>query len=272
MDIKIHQDNAVVLHSYRLQYALLENELYAYRLEFHAEGTGMPAAFAKRLAPMTREGLATRKALAAFKSGAAADIEGKGTRPLVVVSEDFAADVQRLGFMAALERLHAGPWFKNGDGEKFFTALVEQQVPLDRCVQVDIGSHMVFDRFGEVLPTAMYCDYMAAGMHNGKYDLDLALKVLKKDPRVRFMHPDARRGRNGSAADVIHAIPHYNCDETHSAFLSFWFMPTLEDARKLWVVQKELNPQYPSTQFHGAVEKLDLLGLVAAGALLCPTQ
>ena len=130
-------------------------------------------------------------------------------------------------------------------------------------VKCDMASHMLFDRFGGVLPVAVYCDYIGARMHNGAYDLKRAVEILANDARIRFVR-SARNSKNNS--NPIEAIPYYNAEDGRSECISFWFSPTAEDARLLWKKQQAYGGRYPSTRLHEAMFDLDILGLREGGA------
>jgi hypothetical protein len=257
-DIKKHQRSIALTHTYELLYREIEPGLAAFRLTTSAtplEGK-VPKAFSSKVGTYVVEGVAETKRVIAFEKGRATAItrlEGN----LVIISESFLEDARTKGYHEATKE------FKRR--EDFYTAFVEEGVPLERLVRIDYGNYLIYDRHNGVLPVARIFDYMNGGLHNGRYDLQKALEVLRGNPSVRFVPHDRR---DDSEPDTILRIPYYNCDETHQTHLSFRFSPTLEQEQAIWAKQQSYKTQYLSTQWHRAVEDLDLLGLKAAGALL----
>ena len=144
-----------------------------------------------------------------------------------------------------------------------FTDFTAHGASVDNLVRLDHGSHMAFDRHGNSLPVAMLFEYIHARIVDGCYDLEKAAEILRKDPRVRFI-PGDRPGEQG----IIQPVPYYNSRAGSSRHIPFWFMPTADDAKRLWEKQKAMGGTYPSTRGHEAVFELDMLGLRAGGAAL----
>jgi hypothetical protein len=124
-----------------------------------------------------------------------------------------------------------------------------------RLVRVCNNSRMVFDLDGNSIPTAKYCDYIEGGIHNEAYHLKKVLNRLRNDSRIRFVN------RNSSTTDQgkIRDIPYYNADVEKNQYISFVYMPTLEDETMLWSKQQSYGLQYPSTARVRAMEELDIL-------------
>lgn len=119
-------------------------------------------------------------------------------------------------------------------------------------VRVDGGAHMVFDEQDQPFPVAVFCDYIEWCIDNEHYDLDKAQEVLSKRDDIQGL---TRKD-----------IPFFNASEKRSKTLEFTWTPSIEAYRQAWKVCQELSTGYPSCRFPQAVGKLDLWGLVKAGA------
>ena len=126
-----------------------------------------------------------------------------------------------------------------------------------KVVKLDSYNKMIFDIDNEVLPVAVYFNYIMGGMTNAKYDLAKAEKILSKRNDIKFI-----------SDNHIEDIPYYNTNRYSNKCLEFMWQPTIKDYKKMWKCCNELNKQYPSTAIHTAVFKLDLLKLRAGGAVL----
>lgn len=255
--IKKDQRSTTLTHTYELCYKELEPGLAAYRLTTSttSEGKKVPKPFATKVGTQVIEGLAATTSLEAFSKGRAQAIQNLEGN-FVIVDESFPEKARTRGYHEATENL--------AYRQDYYTAFVEEGVALERLIRFDYGNYLIYDRHNGMLPVARYFDYMHGHIHNGRYDLQKALEVLRANPSVRFV-PHSRSDRG--EPDSILQIPYYNCDSSHSAHLSFFFSPTLEQEQAIWAKQQSYKAHYPSTQWHRAVEDLDLLGLKAAGAL-----
>jgi hypothetical protein len=241
-----------------IDYIDLGDNLAVYRLsrEWRTSDGNIPALFKELPASQATEGFARLSALQSY-------IKGKGKLPrepekLCLVQKDYLQLAARYGFMDAWERLGKNVVLSI---DKPFTAISEGTASAEQLVQVDTASHLLFDRNGEILPVAQYFDYINAGMCDGRYDLEKALEILKKNPRI---HGVTNRGKE----EELQIIPveYYNRERYCSQYLRFWFEPTLEEQRQLWAKQCSYGREYPSTDFYRAVFDLDILGLRAGGA------
>jgi hypothetical protein len=254
--IKKDQRSITLTHTYELLYKELEPGLAAYRLTNSATSGDkkVPKPFVGKVSTQVTEGLAATKSLEAFSKGRVEAITN--LMGFVIVDEDFPEKARTLGYHDATKDM--------AYRQDYYTAFVEEGVSIERLIRFDYGNYLIYDRHDGVLPVARCFNYMQGHMHNGRYDLQKALEVLRTNPSVRFvLHERRDRGE----PDSIFPIPYYNCDSNHTAHLSFFFSPTLEQERAIWEKQQSYGTQYPSTLWHRAVEDLDLLGLKAAGAL-----
>jgi hypothetical protein len=242
---------------------VLEGDLAVFRVaRTHVfDNAQAPANFKAMMPDSAQQGFAKVRDIRAYLKGKVSTI--KTQDKLQLVSPEFRARAQRDGFVAAWEQ--EGKQHVTG---QLFEAFEQGTVQLDDLVTPDYGGHMLFDRKGGVLPTALYFDYMNGNFRNGAYDLAKAIEVLKLDPRVRQVYTG--RSYNKSKFDeakwAIQEVPYYNNSPGCSQNLAFIFSPTQEDMTRMWELMPKLNKQYPSTTTHEAVFVLDLLGLRAAGA------
>jgi hypothetical protein len=241
-----------------LDYIDLGDNLAVYRLsrEWRTADAKVPALFKELPASQATEGFARLSTLQSY-------IKGKGKLPrepgkLCLVEKDYLKLAARYGFVDAWERLGKNVQLSI---DKPFTAISEGTAGVEQLVQVDTASHLLFDRNGEILPVAQYFDYIHAGMSDGRYDLEKALEILKKNPRVYGV---SKRGKEEELEIV--PVEYYNRERYCSQYLRFWFEPTLDEQRQLWAKQRSYGGEYPSTEFHRAVFDLDILGLRAGGA------
>jgi len=166
------------------------------------------------------------------------------------------------GFPRALQQFEK-QFVWNGD---FLEQFAQGVADIDDIVYLDHGSHMLFDRNHDVLPTALSFDHLNRMVHNGAYYLDRALEVLAKDARViPRASKDALR-RNPELADVLAITNVDYCDSSYTQSIEFAFSPTPDDMRTIWAKAQSYGTQYPSTMLRQAVFDLDMLGLRAAGA------
>jgi hypothetical protein len=147
----------------------------------------------------------------------------------------------------------------------------------DLLVRADTGSHMLFDRAGDVLPVAVHFDYISnGGITDGRYDLKrLAAHLLSRDdicvlPRSKGWRTDEadQEGRATRVDECIVDIPYYNRERGCTQTIYFRWMPTREDYRRMWQHCLAAKKQHPSTRRHQTVFELDLIGARAAGCAL----
>jgi hypothetical protein len=263
MEIQTHTQSIEVRMAYSLLYVPLTHGLVAYKLGQGPlpDQPSLPQLEAK-LQLTVVEGIATMANLDKFLKGKAPFIKNENVE---LVHPALLEAMRKLGYNYAAESLSKGqPAVSNVP----FTDITEKGADPKNIVRLDYGSHMVFNLDGESMPVAIHCDYIDAYMRDGAYHLEKAETILKADPRIRFVKEDARYGRHGTAEpeSYIRTVPHYNSESGCSRYLEFWFMPTAEDAKKLWEQQKSYKAQFPSTEDHRAMFDLDILGLRAGGA------
>ncbi len=246
----------------------LEDNLVAYRIIYQVDLDGeVPANLASRYSRHTEEGLARPKAVRDFLADKAGSI--KPVQNLALMPKGFREHAQQVGYVDACEKF--GQDARNA-GSLFDQLAADAPALLDDLVISDYSSHMLFDRQGEVLPTALYFDYMNGHIRNGAYHLDKVIDILRNDPRVTAI--EERRRQNTDVLDKKNwkpqDVPYYNVSKGCSSHVAFRFAPTLDDMRRLWAQMKSYGSKYPSTENYRAVFDLDLLGLRAGGAAKYP--
>lgn len=242
----------------------LEPQLCAFRMvhRVNFSAPDCPETLTSRYRESVQEGLATPGALKKYLSGKTPALKTLGN--LTLAPAGFVRKVQSDGYVAACEQ-YGSQMSEDGMFEKFRSG----QACAQDLVKLDHSTHMLFDRKGGVLPTAIFFDYMNGNLRNGAYHLDKVLDVLSRDSRVKPA-PEHRSGRRqGSAAPEslrIDEVPYYNASRGCTQHVEFLFSPTTDDMLRLWAQMKSYGGSYPSTTAHRAVFDLDLLGLREGGA------
>ena len=157
----------------------------------------------------------------------------------------------------------------------------------DDLVIMDTSAHMLFDRHGEVLPTGILFDYIAAGrISNRNYHLDKVAEILLARPDVDVwahqggfnsdkpaeIRDAATSKKTGecklaeTVEEALFTIPYYNAERGRTHTMYFLWKPSVEDYRKLWEACKATKTTYPSTNMHQCIFELDMLGLRGGGA------
>lgn len=80
-------------------------------------------------------------------------------------------------------------------------------------------NHSVFDFEGNMLPKAIFFDYISGHMDNGHYDLELVFEELKKRNDIDWLTSEPK----------IESIPYYNASRNRNKCLKFVWMPSDED-------------------------------------------
>lgn len=257
MTIQKHSKSISVKVGFDLQYLELSHGQAAYRLERGPlpDQPSLPQ-LEYKLSRDIEEGITTVALLDSFLKGKASKLEAQ---QVYAVKPELLDAVRTLGFSEAMEQ------YGQSLSLTPFSDLSANGVEGFSMIRIDTSSHMVFDLDEVSLPVAMHFDYMNGFMKDGAYNLEKALELLQADPRVRFA-ADLPKSKGGKETPFIQNVPSYNARNGSSQFLSFWFMPTAEDAKRLWEKQLSYKTKYPSTTARQAVFDLDVLGLRAGGA------
>jgi hypothetical protein len=243
-----------------LEYVDLGEDLAVFRVTRSLQPEGkLPGLLKRTASSYITQGFASTTGLREHAAGNEAFAHFPESQSRIrVVPEGFLDLVARYGFSKGYDMAQTAD--KDFDANQPYTDLVEKHAPLDRVLTVEHASHMVFDRNGLVLPTAIQFDYISAGMSNACYDIHKAAAHLSKNDRVHFLD---RYGEEGSCE--ILPVESYNATQLSNRYLHFRYQPTVEEQRRLWEKQLSYGTDFPSTKAHRAVFDLDLLGLRAAG-------
>jgi hypothetical protein len=243
-----------------LEYVDLGDDLAVFRVTRSLQPEGeLPGLLKRTASSYVTQGFASTTGLREHATGNEAFAHFPESQSRIrVVPEGFLDLVARYGFSKGYDMAQTAD--KDFDANQPYTDLVDKGVSWDRVLTLEYSSHMVFDRNGLVLPTAIHFDYISAGMSNARYDIPQAAAHLSKNARVHFLDG---RGEEGSCE--ILSIESYNATRFSNRYLHFRFQPTVEEQRQLWAKQLSYGTSYPSTEAHRAVFDLDLLGLRAAG-------
>ena len=121
-------------------------------------------------------------------------------------------------------------------------------------VRFDNFTCMVYDVNGDVLPVAIWCDYISASIDNYHYNLSKVVSILKKRNDISFV-------TNG-----VEPIPHYNNESGLDSYIGFYWQPYIKDYKQMWAKCKKIGGDYTSNNMYQAIFEEDLLGLRAGGA------
>lgn len=102
-----------------------------------------------------------------------------------------------------------------------FTYFSNNELKDVKLLHLHYYDYSIRDINNKKLPTAIYFDYIQAGMHNGIYDLKEVLEILKQRNDIKFLK------------EGIISIPYYNSDDYHSKYLEFIWIPSDEDFDKV---------------------------------------
>lgn len=232
-----------------VQYAVLDGTFCVFKhTTLSRQESGAETSFENCKPNWSIQGFAELKSIERFLEGGSSSIGKLGD--LTYQPPHILQMARERGFVAAAQA-------SEQPSELVFDLFEKDELDLAGITRWDARSHMLFDRFGEVLPTGVFFDYMHGNLRDGAYDLEKVVKLLS-----------GREGVIPLAGEklAIEAVPHYNSEYGCRAGVSFIFQPTLEEMRAMWAKMKELNKAFPSTAGHLAIFELDLLGLRKGGA------
>lgn len=151
--------------------------------------------------------------------------------------------------------------------DEVWTQLVLGHITVEDLYIVDYSNYEVFDLNKQPIPVALDFDYMSGRMHNGCYDLDKAVEVLKQNSKVI---PVSRYHYLKEQDLQIQTVPGYNACSEHTEYLSFKYAFDTEEYRK--ILNHTLSPKHAkltgADKIYAAMLELDTLGLRAAGAVM----
>lgn len=108
----------------------------------------------------------------------------------------------------------------------------------------------------EIMPTAVWFDYIDAYIENTRYDLSKVVDILRERDDIVF--PESRdHWTVDKDRPEIQRIPYYNADGGRTTYVPFFWLPTME-AMKL--LEADMSNRYKT------IFEQDLLGLRAGGA------
>lgn len=232
-----------------VRYAVLDGTFCVFKhTTLSRQEAGAETSFENCKPNLSIQGFAELKSIERFLEGGSSSIGKLGD--LTYQPPHILQMARERGFVAAGQ---AG----EQASELVFDLFEKDELDLAGVTRWDFSSHMLFDRFGEVLPTGVLFDYMHGNLRDGAYDLEKVVKLLS--------------GREGvipfeGKKLTIEAVPHYNRYYGCRSHVSFIFQPTLKEMRAMWAKMKELDKDFPSTAGHHAIFELDLLGLRKGGA------
>lgn len=256
---------ATALVSRKFDYLQVHPDWFVYRLDYSMTMDAADAAggFATQYPNQCREGFSPISALASMLAGGVPVSAPQETGEPMVVPAEAQSRMATVPTHELIQELRETVAVK-----KPFTALSENPALVQDLLIWCGYSHTFMDMAGTPLPQPLSFDYSEGLMCDGAYDLEKALEVLKKNPRVKAQgEPTAFYPERGTLR--IEAVPYYNRRPGVRKSLSFQFTPTPEDLAKM--VAHIPNALTYDDARRKAIFELDLLGLRAAGASRCAT-
>lgn len=154
-----------------------------------------------------------------------------------------------------------------------YDQFVSGAVTVDDIVEYQMDTGMIFDHAGEVLPSAIYFDYINFHMTDGAYDLVKAAKHLMQRKDITVFKGTAIRSNisptvAATVEDAIFNVPYYNAEEGCRRTISFRWEPSREDFAAMWNKCKTYRGKFHTFgRRYDAIRDLDLLGLRECGAM-----
>lgn len=145
---------------------------------------------------------------------------------------------------------------------------IQNEYTPKNLVEIDNGSHLIFDINGNILPTAIYCDYIKSRIDESSYDLEklaehlLARKdiLIIEDTRI-YDDEDIFKYKAKSVEDAIYSIPYYNAEEGRTKSINFLWQPNKKDFQKVWKACQRPGEKYPSCRIVDRIFDLDILDI-----------
>lgn len=244
-----------------LEYLDLGNDLAAYRLTKESSPeSAPPTLLADASTHAEKEGLARLSLLEEHLAGKSLFPENAPN--IGLFPKDFPKLAAQFGYSEGREK--AGKADPDFESSRPFSMLVSGKATVDQLQLVDVARELLFDRDGKILPVGIPFEYIMAGMHNARYDLELALEILKKNDRVRFLD---HYGYPANPPKIL-TIPGYNATDHQTRYLHFVLEPTADEMQRLWERQLSYDSRHPTTEVYRAEFELDILGLRQGGAAL----
>lgn len=210
--------------SKQLRVLPLNKSYGAYCLKFSASPR-IPKDFKAVIKPEVHEGVALLTELEAYENGKISKIP---FHPIYIAGPDLADAVLRVGAHEAFECNE-----KTGDSKYLrpvsLEALAEDPSLKDKLVIADMRSHSITTLAGVRLPVGVRINY-ETWMSDEYFDLEEVLKALKKSSQVI---PMGTRSNNAPDTVGISDIPYYNASEGREFQISFIFMPTPAEMKKM---------------------------------------
>ncbi len=239
----------------------------AYRFEFATQNADSlyPFVPASNM-NWAQEGFASQEAVQGYLDGRYSGF--RANSELTLVRPGLLETAAKLGLSRAFAQFDKRAGYRGaGIIASPFTALTQNEARVEDIVRLDCTAEMAFDMNEEPLPLAIVFDYANAWMDNERYDLDVALTILRANPRVTFLDPDTGEPCKGS----IYAIPGPGrgpaVGEARTHCLLFAYSPTADEVRALWELQQKMgDSRFPAQTKYEAIFEMDLLGLRAGGA------
>lgn len=118
----------------------------------------------------------------------------------------------------------------------------------DDVFELSFYDHSIKCLNGDPLPVAIKIDYMDGFFDNSNFDLDLAVQILSKNKQIipaEEKGPSRKKIENKSPVLKLQKIPYYNVDEERDSYLSFWFVPTKDQMKR--IIEIKNNSKWPSS-------------------------
>jgi hypothetical protein len=269
VDLRVYSAKANVTVDFSIEAIEVEQDLFVCR-------ETMSKVIANQHGDVVVSGIESNKVseFAVDRKNLDAKLNGLGFKKLDLwaVSDKYIEDIRTKGFDFVWReaRENKVEWCSRD----FFADFAEGKLRGRNLIRIDFGNYLIAEKSGLPLPAAIHFDYMAGGIHDGRFDLEKAAShLLSRDDVVVFQPSSVSHGVRSmarpvrrkivNARDCICDVPHYNWASNRSRYLSFKWMPSIDQYRAVAAMAENLAL---SDQVHKAIFDSDALGLRAAGA------
>jgi hypothetical protein len=258
MEIKTHERVVEERHAITVDEIDIGGDRFIFRYHEEITRTGAKPKLIKK------EGIATSRQLKDLRAGREAAYER-----YFVFDDERLADVIRMGYTGiSYDRFKA-----TDDNHTSVFEHVAKGGDIKNIVRFYNYDHSFWRADGTLLPTGIAFHYIEPAIHNGAYDLDKLVEILRAREDVmimaatesgmaRYNQPYGSKPKVAEPGEEIDDIPYYNRSRGQTKTVTFFWTPSQE-------VSERLRSDY--TNRYKIVFDEDMLGLRAGGAALYDT-